>query len=42
MCNFSLGYIHTLSSKQLGNENTQTYRVEVFILIQQEILFTGL
>ena len=26
-------YIHTEFSKQLGNENTQTYQVEVVILI---------
>ena len=33
-------YIHTLSSKR-ANENTQTYQVEVVILIQYQILLTN-
>ena len=38
-CNFSLQYPHIILYK--GNENIQTNRVEVVILIQHQILVTA-
>ena len=35
-------YINIHVIQQIGNENTQTYQVEVIILIQHQILVTNL
>ena len=35
-CNFSLSYPYIIQLK--GNENSQTYQVEVVVLIQHQIL----
>ena len=40
MCDFSLKYLYTI--QQTGNEDTQMYQVEVFILILHQILKTNL
>ena len=40
ICNFSLQYPHSI--EETGSENTQTYQVEVLILIWQQILVTYL
>ena len=39
-CNFSLSYPYIMA--QMGNENTQTYQVEVVTLTQHQILITNL
>ena len=39
-CSFSLEYPYII--QQTGSENTQTYQVQDIILIERQILITGL